>query len=66
MNKFILGVLLLLGVCVFFWTCKSSLEPFEDMKMTPWFGYEPGYGPGWGRRGCCSGVTKESITANNP
>jgi hypothetical protein len=66
MNKFILGVLLLLGVCVFFWTCKSSLEPFEDMTMTPWFGYEPGYGPGWGRRGCCSGATKESITAKNP
>ena len=24
-----------------------------DMKMKPWFGYEPGrYGPGWGRTGC--------------
>ena len=63
MNKFILGVLTLLGIAVFFWTCESSMEPFSDMR--PWFGYEPGYGPGWGRRGCCDGATKESITANN-
>lgn len=53
MAKIILGALLLLGIAVFFWTCKSSIEPFTDMKMTPWFGYEPGlYGPGWGRKGC--------------
>ncbi len=63
MTEFILGVLLLLGVVVFFWTCKSSMEPFEDMR--PWFGYEPGYGPGWGRKGCCNSATPESIKANN-
>ena len=51
MTLFILGALLLLGVAVFFWMCKSSIEPFSDMR--PWFGYEPGlYGPGWGRKGC--------------
>lgn len=53
MTNFIFGVLILFGVATFFWTCKSSLEPFVDTKMTPWFGYEPGlYGPGWGRKGC--------------
>lgn len=51
MNKFICGVLTLLVITVFFWTCKASMEPFENMR--PWFGYEPGiYGPGWGRTGC--------------
>jgi hypothetical protein len=65
MNKFILGVLILVGICVFFMTCKSSLEPFINMKMTPWFGYEPGYGPGFGRKGCCNTATAESISANN-
>lgn len=39
-------------VMVFVWICKSSMEPFENMR--PWFGYEPGYGPGWGRKGCCN------------
>jgi hypothetical protein len=53
MTKFILGVLILLAITVFFWTCKSSMEAFEDVKMRPWFGYEPGrYGPGWSRKGC--------------
>lgn len=53
MTKIILGVLLLLSIVVFFWTCKASIEAFEDVKMRPWFGYEPGrYGPGWGRKGC--------------
>jgi hypothetical protein len=33
--------------------------------MRPWFGYEPGYGPGWGRKGCCNTATPESIRANN-
>ena len=65
MTKFILGVLLLLSIAVFFWTCKSSIEAFEDVKMRPWFGYEPGYGPGWGRKGCCNRATAESISANN-
>jgi hypothetical protein len=41
------------------------MEPFEDMKMRPWFGYEPGYGPGFGRKGCCNAATEESIKANN-
>lgn len=50
MTLFILGALLL-GIAIFFWICKSSIEPFNDMR--PWFGYEPGlYGPGWGRKGC--------------
>ena len=39
-------------IIVFIWTCKSSMEPFENMR--PWFGYEPGYGPGWGRKACCN------------
>lgn len=45
-------LLFLVVVVVFVWTCKSSMEPFENMR--PWFGYEPGYGPGWGRKGCCN------------
>ena len=45
-TPFSLGALTLLGVAVFFWMSKSSMEPFADMKMRPWFGYEPGYGPG--------------------
>lgn len=53
MTPFILGALILLSVVVFFWMCKSSIEPFTNMR--PWFGYEPGlYGPGWGRKGCSS------------
>jgi hypothetical protein len=55
MSKFIYGVLILSVIVVFIWTCKASIEPFEDAKMRPWFGYEPGlYGPGWGRKGCSS------------
>ncbi len=54
MNKFILGLLILSTVIVFLWMCRSSMEPFVDVKMRPWFGYEPGFGPGWGRRGCCN------------
>lgn len=46
-------LLLLLIIVVFVWTCQTSLEAFEDVKMRPWFGYEPGrYGPGWNRTGC--------------
>ena len=53
MTLYTWGLLLLLVVAVFFWTSKTSIEAFEDVKMTPWFGYEPGrYGPGWGRKGC--------------
>lgn len=63
MTQFILSTIILLGIIVFFWTCKSSMEPFADMR--PWFGYEPGFGPGWGRKGCCNKATPESISANN-
>lgn len=63
MTLYILGVLLLLGLFVFFWMCKSSIEPFTNMR--PWFGYEPGFGPGFGRKGCCNYATPESIKANN-
>ena len=54
MNVFVLFALLLLIVSVvFLYTCITSIEPFEDISMRPWFGYEPGrYGPGWGRKGC--------------
>jgi hypothetical protein len=53
MTLYTWGLLLLLVVAVFFWTSKTSIEAFEDVKMTPWFGYEPGrYGPGWSRKGC--------------
>ncbi len=50
--KFMYGILLLTVIVVFIWTCKVSIEPFTNMR--PWFGYEPGYGPGWGRKGCCN------------
>ncbi len=63
MAPFILGALILSSVVVFFWMCKSSIEPFTNMR--PWFGYEPGYGPGFGRKGCCNSATPESIKANN-
>lgn len=63
MTLYILGVLLLLGIYVFYMTCKSSIEPFTNMR--PWFGYEPGFGPGFGRKGCCNNATPESIKANN-
>jgi hypothetical protein len=59
MTLYTWGLLLLLVIAVFFWTSKTSIEAFEDVKMTPWFGYEPGrYGPGWGRKGC------ESVSPN--
>lgn len=51
MNLWYIFVFLVI-VAVFIWTCKSSMEPFQNMR--PWFGYEPGYGPGWGRKGCCN------------
>jgi len=51
MTKYIIGALIIICFFVFFWICKSSIEPFSTMR--PWFGYEPGfYGPGWGRTGC--------------
>ena len=54
MTLYILGLLLLLGVAVFFWMSKLSIEAVEAVKMTPWLGYEPGFAPGWGRKGCCN------------
>lgn len=63
MTKYILGALILIGMVAFCWTCMSSIEPFANMR--PWFGYEPGFGPGFGRKGCCNKATAESISANN-
>lgn len=53
MTYFLLGMLIAIGAIVFLSSCKNCMETFQDYKMTPWFGYEPGYGPGWGRKGCC-------------
>jgi hypothetical protein len=62
MTLYTWSLLLLLVVATFFWTSKTSIEAFEDVKMTPWFGYEPGrYGPGWGRKGCNT-VSPDCIT----
>lgn len=47
-----LYLLLVVVIVAFIWTYKSSMEPFQNMR--PWFGYEPGYGPGWGRKECCN------------
>lgn len=47
-----LYILLFIVIVAFIWTYKTSMEPFENMR--PWFGYEPGYGPGWGRKACCN------------
>ena len=53
MNSYIVALLFVALIIAGWWTCQTSLEAFEDMKMRPWFGYEPGrYGPGWGRKGC--------------
>lgn len=48
MKTFWGSVFFLLLVILFLWSYVE--EPFE---MRPWFGYEPGYGPGWGRTACC-------------
>lgn len=57
--SFPLSVLLLFSITLMFWLSGiGNIEPFTE-KMRPWFGYEPGYGPGWGRSGCCDkGVPK--------
>jgi hypothetical protein len=52
MNSYVVALLLFVVVMTSWVTCQTSLEAFEDMQMRPWFGYEPGYGPGWGRKGC--------------
>jgi hypothetical protein len=63
MTPFIWTALVLLVIGAMFWTCRSSLEPFEDVKMRPWFGYEPGiYGPGWGRKGCSSDLSCTKVS----
>ena len=62
MTIYTLGLLFLLVVATFFWTSKTRIEAFEDVKMTPWFGYAPGrYGPGWGRKGC-NNVSPDCVT----
>ena len=62
MNYLWLLVLLVIVIFSFGWTCKTSLEAFEDVKMRPWFGYEPGrYGPGWGRKGCVNMPSESCI-----
>jgi hypothetical protein len=65
MKQFILSVIILLALMMVLMSYKSNMESFEDVKMRPWFGYEPGYGPGWGRKGCCNKASPESISANN-
>jgi hypothetical protein len=52
MTYYLLGILVAIGVIVFLSSSKSCIENFQGMR--PWFGYEPGYGPGWGRKGCCN------------
>jgi hypothetical protein len=47
---FILSIVIALIIFYF----MNSKEGFQNPKMRPWFGYEPGYGPGWGRKGCCN------------
>lgn len=51
-----LGTVIIIVILLFVvLQCFSvKIEGFEDVKMRPWFGYEPGYGPGWGRKGCCN------------
>jgi hypothetical protein len=61
MTAFLFGVLILSSIIALLWMCQSSMEPFEDVKMRPWFGYEPGYGPGWGRKGCCGMPTNVPV-----
>ncbi len=53
--KQVLPVLLLVLIIFVVFRCLiAKMEGFQDVKMRPWFGYEPGYGPGWGRKGCCN------------
>jgi hypothetical protein len=55
-----LGVIIIAAI---YWMCYTSIEPFEDVKMRPWFGYEPGiYGPGWGRKGCSNDLSCTKVS----
>jgi hypothetical protein len=54
MNLSLLGTLLIIILVVFIGSSQVKIECFEDIAMRPWFGYEPGYGPGWNRKGCCN------------
>jgi hypothetical protein len=54
MKKYILPIILILLLSLIIYIYSSNIEGFQDIKMRPWFGYEPGYGPGWGRKGCCN------------
>lgn len=65
MKHFVLSIILLCVLLVLLSMYNSKKETFQDLKMRPWFGYEPGYGSGWGRKGCCNKATQESISANN-
>jgi hypothetical protein len=55
MKYFVLSIIPLLVILVLLSSYNAKMETFQDLKMRPWFGYEPGlYGPGWGRKGCSS------------
>jgi hypothetical protein len=63
MISFMWSVLLLAAFAAIFGMCRTSMEPFEDVKMRPWFGYEPGiYGPGWGRKGCSNDLSCTKVS----
>ena len=54
-------VAVLLIITLIFWLSPPhQIEPFVQ-KMRPWFGYEPGYGPGWGRSGCCDQAVSKNM-----
>uniref|UniRef100_A0A6C0KUY0 Uncharacterized protein n=1 Tax=viral metagenome TaxID=1070528 RepID=A0A6C0KUY0_9ZZZZ len=64
--SFSLSVLVLFSIVLIFWSSgvdpqAHSIEPFALQKMRPWFGYEPGYGPGWGRSGCCDQAVPKNM-----
>ena len=64
--SFSLSVLFLFSIVLIFWTSgvepqAPSVEPFALKKMRPWFGYEPGYGPGWGRTPCCDQAVPKNM-----
>ncbi len=45
-------IILLLILFIIILLFPPNIETFQNMR--PWFGYEPGYGPGWGRKPCCN------------
>jgi hypothetical protein len=58
--NFRLSVLCLFIFILVMWSIQTE-EPFSQ-KMRPWFGYEPGYGPGWGRSGCCDQAVPKNMS----